>query len=102
PRDSRDCFTQEGQAAGDLLLVASRLRSDRHAVGRPGQIQGRQRPTVLHTQRVGGKRVGQLGGRSDVAGVHLGRGYVLLTTRKKDLREALLTAAAEVRQVSIV
>ena len=45
--------------------------------------------------------MGQLGGRSDVAGVHLGRGYVLLTTRKKDLREALLTAAAEVRQVSI-
>src|SRR6202140_5901454 len=46
----RILLAQAGQPAGDLLLVASRLRSDGDAVCRPRQVQGRQRPTILHAQ----------------------------------------------------
>ena len=89
-------FAQPCQAARDLLLVAARLRGDRHAVGRPRQIQRRQGSAVLHAQRLTGERVRELGRRADVTGAHLCRGDVVLATRKKDLRKPFFAASAQV------
>ena len=97
----RVLFAQPRQAAGDLLLVASGLGRDRQGVCRPGQVQRRERPTVLHAQRVPGERVGELGRRADVAGAYLCGGNVLLAARKENLSEPFLATAGQVGQVCV-
>src|SRR5689334_12756760 len=99
--EGRVLLTQPGKPARDLLLVAPRLRRDRQAVGRPGQVEGRDRPAVLRPQRVAGERVGELGRGGYVPRGDLGRGDVLLASWEEDLGQALLAATAQVRQVGV-
>ena len=97
----RILFRQACEAARDLFLVATRLGRDGHAVREARQVDGRQRAAVLGAQRVAGQGVSELGRRSDVAGLDLRRRYVLLAAREEDLRQALVGAAVDVREVLV-
>src|ERR1700686_508230 len=97
----RILLAQAGQPAGDLLLVASRLRSDGDAVCRPRQVQGRQRPTILHAQGVTGERVRELGRRADVAGPPLYRRDMVLAAGKENLGKPLFSPATQVGKMRV-
>src|SRR2546423_14951431 len=94
-------LAEAGGPARDLLFVAACLRGDREAVGRPRKIDRGDWTAILEAKCVSGQRMGELGRGCDIAGMHFGGRDMLLASRKKDLRQTFLAAAAEVRQMRV-
>ena len=92
-------LAEAGEALGDLVLLALRLRGDGHGVARGGELNaGRGLDGLRVAEGVRGLGVGELAHRADVAAAELLDLDVLLALHIVDVAELLLGAAAGVRE----